>query len=44
MYTYALEDKRALFTLKNQQHWTRKLHDCADNSKRLWRTLNSILM
>ena len=24
----ALEDKRVLFTQKNQQYWTRQLHDC----------------
>ncbi len=40
----ALEDKRALFTLKEQQYWTRQLHDCAGDFRRLWRTFNSILM
>ena len=40
----ALEDKRALFTLKEQQNWTRQFHDCAGDSRQLWRTLNSILM
>ena len=43
-WSAALEDKRALFTLKEQQYWTRQLHDCAGDSRRLWRTLNSILM
>ena len=43
-WSTALEDKRALFTLKEQQYWTRQLHDCAGNSRRLWRFLNSILV
>ena len=54
IYTYVgmcQEDKHALFTLKNQQYWTRQLQDCASDSRRLWRdsrrlwrTLNSSLM
>ncbi len=43
-WSTALDDKRALFTLKEQTYWARKLHDCAGNSRQLWRCLNSILM
>ena len=32
-WSAALEDKRALFTLKEQQYWSRQLHDCVGDSR-----------
>jgi hypothetical protein len=40
----ALEEKRALFIVKEHTYWTRKLETCSGNSKQLWRCLNTILL
>ena len=39
-----LEEKRSLFTRKEETYWSRKLEDCAGNSNQLWRCLNTVLL
>ena len=39
----ALEDKKALFTVKEKTYWSRKIQDCAGNSCLLWCCLNTMM-
>jgi hypothetical protein len=43
-WSTALQEKRTLFTTKEQLYWTQKLGDCHGNSRQLWQCLNDILM
>ena len=43
-WSASFEEKHTLFILKEKTYWSCYLEDCSDNSKQLWRCLNSILM
>jgi hypothetical protein len=43
-WSSALQEKKTLFSAKEQHYWTTKLLGCAGNSKLLWRCLNSVLL
>ena len=43
-WSAALEEKRALYVVKEQSYWTRKWDGCAGDSRLLWCCLNDILM
>lgn len=43
-WSTALSEKHLLFTSEEQSYWTRRLHDYSNDSRKLWRCLNEILL